>query len=315
MKVLAGHLQQEAHEGLLLSAPVREALSSGRAVVALESTIITHGMPFPQNLQTAREVERIVRDAGAEPATIAILDGQPCVGLTDQQLERLARLGQSVRKTSRRDLPAVMGLRMHGSTTVSATMILAARAGITVFVTGGIGGVHRGGESTMDISADLTELGRTPVAVVCAGAKSVLDIPRTLEFLETQGVTVAAYQADEFPAFFTPHSGCAPSCRVDSPQEAAEVIRAGLALSLGSGFVFGVPIPSAYQAAAGPVQRAIDTALEEVVTKRITGNEVTPFLLQRVQELSGGVSLSANIALIKHNALVGSQIAVALTTR
>lgn len=298
--------------GLVVSAEVAAALAAGRPVVALESTIISHGMPYPQNLETARQVEAVVRAHGATPATIAVLGGTPHVGLTAPQLESLARAGTVVRKVSRRDLPLVMALGLDGATTVSATMLLAARAGIAVFVTGGIGGVHRGGESTMDVSADLTELGRTAVAVVCAGAKSVLDIPRTLEFLETQGVCVAAYGADEFPAFFTRHSGCAAPARVDTPEQAAAMLAASQRLALGSGMVLAVPIPEEHAAAGAHVEQAISQALQEAEQRGVRGNEVTPFLLQRIQELTGGKSLEANIALVKNNAAVGARVAAAL---
>ncbi|KAL4459061.1 hypothetical protein ABPG75_013926 [Micractinium tetrahymenae] len=298
--------------GLVVAAEVAAALAAGRPVVALESTIISHGMPFPQNLETARQVEAVVRAHGATPATIAVLGGVPHVGLTPSQLESLARAGKAVRKVSRRDLPLVMALGLDGATTVSATMLLAARAGIAVFVTGGIGGVHRGGEATMDISADLTELGRTPVAVVCAGAKSVLDIPRTLEFLETQGVCVAAYGADEFPAFFTRCSGCRAPARVDTPAQAAAMIAASQKLALGGGMVLAVPIPDEQAAAGAAVERAISQALQEAEQRGVKGSEVTPFLLQRIQELTGGRSLEANIALVKNNAAVGARVAAAL---
>ncbi|GAB4823379.1 hypothetical protein N2152v2_010425 [Parachlorella kessleri] len=269
-------------------------------------------MPYPQNLETAKQVEGVVRANGAVPATIAILHGVPHVGLTQQQLKYLAQAGHKVRKTSRRDLPLVMALQLDGATTVSATMLLAARAGIQVFVTGGIGGVHRGGETSLDISADLTELGRTPVAVVCAGVKSILDIPRTLEYLETQGVCVAALGSDEFPAFFTPASGCRAPARVDSPAQAAAMAHAARRLGLEGGMVLGVPIP-AHQAAAGAeVESAIQQALSESDAQGITGNDITPFLLQRIQELTGGRSLEANIALVKNNAAVGAKLAAEL---
>ncbi|KAK9811309.1 hypothetical protein WJX72_001535 [[Myrmecia] bisecta] len=303
-----------AQEGVVaVSAAVQKALRDGSPVVALESTIISHGMPFPQNLQTARDVEAVIRANGATPATIAVLGGVPTVGLTDVQLHSLAQKGLEVRKTSRRDLPYVMAHKLDGSTTVSATMLLAARAGIRVFVTGGIGGVHRGGESTMDISADLTELGRTPVVVVCAGPKSLLDIPRTLEYLETQGVCVASYGTNEFPAFFTPRSGCMAPARVDSPGEAAAMIRGSLQLGLGSGMVIGVPIPSQFVPAGARIEKAIQTALKEATSKGISGNDLTPFLLDRIRDLTGGASLTANIHLIKNNASVGARIAVALS--
>nr|XP_023924234.1 uncharacterized protein LOC112035633 isoform X2 [Quercus suber] len=282
---------------LKISPEVSEALSRGDAVVALESTIISHGMPYPLNLETAKEVETIVRTNGAVPATIAILDGIPCVGLSMEELERLAILGKRVQKTARRDIALVVASRGNGATTVSATMFFASMVGIPVFVTGGIGGVHRHGEHTMDISSDLTELGRTPVAVVSAGVKSILDIPRTLEYLETQGVCVAAYKTDEFPAFFTETSGCKVPCRVDSPEDCARLI---------------VPIPKEHSASGSIIESAIQKALKEARDKNITGNAETPFLLSKVNELTGGASLAANMALVKNNALVGTRIAVAL---
>ena len=297
---------------LVYSPEVQIALRQGKPIVALESTIVSHGMPYPQNLQTAHEVEDVVRSNGAVPATIAILGGIPHIGLTAAQLERIARGGAAVRKTSRRDLPAVIALQQDGATTVSATMLLAARAGISIFVTGGIGGVHRGAETTMDISADLTELGRTPVTVICAGAKSVLDIPRTLEYLETQGVCVASYGVDEFPAFFTRHSGCLAPTRFDSPGQIAAAIHAAEMLKLDSGMVIGVPIPEEYAAAGAEVEKAIETALTEADKNHVKGNDVTPFLLKRIRELTVGRSLTANIHLVKNNAAVGARIAAEL---
>ncbi|CAA6670103.1 unnamed protein product [Spirodela intermedia] len=242
---------------------VYHALSCGDPVVALESTIISHGMPYPQNLQTAREVEAVIRENGAIPATIAILDGVPCIGLSEEELEKLASLGRKAQKTGRRDISQVVATGRNGATTVSATMFFAAKVGIHIFVTGGIGGVHRHGEQTMDISSDLTELGRTPVAVVSAGVKSILDIPRTLEFLETQGVTVAAYKTHEFPAFFTETSGCQVSCRMDSPEECAKLIDASLTLGLGNGTLIAVPIPREHAASGKLMESAILKALEE----------------------------------------------------
>jgi pseudouridine-5'-phosphate glycosidase/sugar/nucleoside kinase (ribokinase family) len=270
-------------------------------------------MPYPDNLRTAQEVEQVIRDAGALPATVAVLDGVCLVGLTPAELERLAQLGPGrVAKCSRRDLAAVMARRGHGATTVSATMLLAHRARIPVFVTGGVGGVHRGGESSMDVSADLTELGRTPVCVVSAGVKSILDIPRTLEVLETNGVAVAALAADEFPAFFTRRSGFAAPLRVETTEEAAALVHASSQLGLGSGILIGVPIPAEAEAEAGTVQAAIDCALREAEDAGISGRDATPFLLRRVAEITGGASLAANIALIKNNALQGARIAVEL---
>ncbi|XP_010241761.1 PREDICTED: uncharacterized protein LOC104586286 isoform X1 [Nelumbo nucifera] len=297
---------------LKISPDVSEALSRGNAVVALESTIISHGMPYPQNLQTAKEVESIVRENGAIPATIAILDGVPCIGLNDEELERLANLGTRAQKTARRDIAHVVATRGNGATTVSSTMFFASMVGIPVFVTGGIGGVHRHGESTMDISSDLTELGRTPVAVISAGVKSILDIPRTLEYLETQGVTVAAYKTHEFPSFFTETSGCKVPCRVNSPEDCARLIDANLKLGLGSGILIAVPIPKEHAASGSLIEIAIQKALKEARDNNVTGNAETPFLLARVNELTGGASLAANIALVKHNAFVGAKIAVAL---
>jgi pseudouridine-5'-phosphate glycosidase len=295
-----------------LSADVYEALSHGRAVVALESTIISHGMPYPQNLETAKEVEAIVRENGAVPATVAILDGVPCVGLSAEELERLANLGTKARKTARRDIAYAVATRANGATTVSATMIFASMVGIHVFVTGGIGGVHRHGENTLDISSDLTELGRTPIAVISAGVKSILDIPRTLEYLETQGVCVAAYQTDEFPSFFTEKSGCKAPCRIDTPQDTARLIDANMKLKLGTGILIAVPIPKEHSASGSLIESAIQKALKEARDNDITGNAETPFLLARVNELTGGASLSSNIALVKNNALVGAKIAVCL---
>lgn len=296
-----------------VSPEVSEALSNGNAVVALESTIISHGMPYPQNLETAKEVEAIVRNNGAVPATIAILDGTPCVGLSLEELERLAIIGTKAQKTARRDIAHVVATRGNGATTVSATMLIASMVGISVFVTGGIGGVHRHGEHTMDISSDLTELGRTPVAVISAGVKSILDIPKTLEYLETQGVCVAAYKTNEFPAFFTETSGCKVPCRVDSPEDCARLIDANVKLGLGTGILIAVPIPREHSASGSLIESAIQRAMTEARGKNISGNAETPFLLARVNELTGGASLSSNIALVKNNALVGAQIAVALT--
>ncbi|XP_052197921.1 pseudouridine-5'-phosphate glycosidase [Diospyros lotus] len=296
-----------------LSPDVSEALAHGRAVVALESTIISHGMPYPQNLQTAREVEAIVRKNGAVPATIAILDGVPCIGLSAEELERLATLGTKAQKTARRDIAHVVATRGVGATTVSASMILASMVGIHVFVTGGIGGVHRHGENTMDVSSDLTELGRTPIAVISAGVKSILDIPRTLEYLETQGVCVAAYKTNEFPAFFSKTSGCKAPCRVETPEDCAQLIDANLKLKLGTGLLVAVPIPKEHSASGSLIESAIQRAIREARDKGIRGNAETPFLLARVNELTGGASLSSNIALVKNNALVGAKIAVSLS--
>ncbi|CAN1250596.1 Pseudouridine-5'-phosphate glycosidase [Linum perenne] len=277
-------------EGLVKLAPeVSQALSSGQAVVALESTIISH-----------------------VPATVAILDGVPCIGLSAEQLERLATLGTRAQKTARRDIAYVVASRRNGATTVSATMFFASMVGIHVFVTGGIGGVHRHGEQTMDVSSDLTELGRTPVAVISAGVKSILDIPKTLEYLETQGVCVVGYKTNEFPAFFTDTSGCKAPCRMDTPEECAQLIDATTKLKLGNGILIGVPIPKEQSASGSIIESAIQKALKEAREKNISGSAETPFLLARVNELTGGASLASNIALVKNNALVGAKIALAL---
>ncbi|KAF8044884.1 hypothetical protein N665_6106s0001 [Sinapis alba] len=303
-----------------VSPEVSEAISNGRAVVALESTIISHGMPYPQNLQTAKEVESIVRENGAVPATIAILNGVPCIGLNEDELERLASLGKSVQKTAGRDIAYVVATKRNGATTVSATLFFASMVGIQVFVTGGIGGVHRHAGYTMDISSDLTALGRTPIAVISAGVKSILAIPKTLEYLETQEVYVAAYKSDEFPAFFTEKSGCKAPSRVDSPEDCARVIGkklllpdANMKLNRQAGILFAVPIPKQHSAAGNLIESATQRALTEAREQNVTGNAETPFLLARVNELTGGTSLAANIALVKNNALIGSQIAVALS--
>ncbi|GAB2277057.1 hypothetical protein Dimus_011765 [Dionaea muscipula] len=311
---LRGHLQPPSipNPNVKISTEVYDALSHGKAVVALESTIICHGMPYPQNLETASQVQEVVRSNGAIPATIAILDGVPCVGLSMEELERLAKLGSQVQKAARRDIANIVAKAANGATTVSATMFLASLVGISVFVTGGIGGVHRHGEQTMDISSDLSELGRTPVAVISAGAKSILDIPRTLEYLETQGVCVAAYGTSEFPAFFTEKSGCKVPCRVDSPEDCAKLIEANLKLNLRTGLLIAVPIPKEHAVSGSLIESAIQRALMDAKEKNITGSAETPFVLSRVNELTGGASLASNIALLMNNALVGSKIAVCL---
>ncbi|KAG8470947.1 hypothetical protein KFE25_009368 [Diacronema lutheri] len=308
----------EPGEHMIVSAHVRDALRDGAAVVALESTIISHGMPWPQNLETARAVEAEVRAQGAVPATIAVLDGRCIIGLDDSQLERLARLGRErVRKVSRRDLAAVVASGGHGATTVSATMLLAHAAGIRVFVTGGVGGVHRGGQDSLDISADLVELARTPVAVVCAGVKSILDIGRTLEVLETAGVTVATVgEAEaEFPAFFTAASGHASPLVWPSEAAAAAAVHAALALRLRSGQLIAVPVPAEHAAEGAQIEASIQRALGEADARGVRGPDATPFLLQRVAELTAGASLRSNVALIRNNARVGARIAVELARR
>ncbi|XP_072242257.1 uncharacterized protein [Leuresthes tenuis] len=294
---------------------VSQALADNKPVVALESTIITHGMPYPHNLSTAKEVEAIVQAEGATPATVGVIEGEIRVGLSSDELDYLAQF-KSPLKVSRRDLPYVISKGLSGGTTVSATMIAAHRAGIPVFVTGGIGGVHRDGQNSLDISADLTELGRTPIAVVSAGVKSILDIGRTLEFLETQGVCVATYGASKsFPAFFSPHSGFTSACHVCNPSEAAKLIVSTLSLGLQSGVLIAVPIPEEHAAVGQQIEEAIQAAVTEASSQGITGRDVTPFILQKVNELTHGKSLQANIALIHNNAKVGCQIAWELSKK
>jgi pseudouridine-5'-phosphate glycosidase len=294
-----------------IAAEVRDAINENRPVVALESTIIAHGMPHPQNLETAQALEQIIRDHGAVPATIAVIAGDFKVGLTAAELFVLAT-EQDVMKLSVRDLPLAAAKRLHGATTVAATMRLAARAGIRVFATGGIGGVHRGAETTFDISADLTELAETPVAVVSAGAKSILDIGRTLEMLETLSVPVIAYQSDVFPAFYSRESGFAAPMRLDTPLEIASFLKARWELSPKGGVSIANPIPAADEIPAAKIEGTIRAALDEAAKQGIAGKETTPFLLKRVNEVTGGASLKANIALVKNNARLAAEIAVAL---
>jgi pseudouridine-5'-phosphate glycosidase len=296
---------------LLAIAPeVEAALAAGRAVVALESTIVTHGMPWPANVETARAVEATVRDHGAVPATIAVQDGKIRVGLSEAELEALAR-DPGAHKLSRRDLAAALARGLRGGTTVAATMLCAAWAGVRVFATGGIGGVHRGGHVTMDVSADLTELARTPVAVVCAGCKAILDIPRTLEVLETFGVPVIGYGCDEVPAFYTRESGCPAPLRLDHPGEVAALLDAQWSLGLRTGVLVTNPIPVEHAMDGEEIDRAIAAALAEAETQGVTGKAVTPFLLARVAALTGERSLRSNIALVKHNAQLAAAIATA----
>ncbi len=289
---------------------VREALAAGRPVVALESTIISHGMPYPRNVQTAREVEQIIRDGGAVPATIAILDGVPRIGLNDAELDLLGS-DPGVRKVSIRDLPFVVATKAHGATTVASTMRLAALAGIRVFVTGGLGGVHRGAESSMDVSADLTELSLTDVAVVSAGVKSLLDIGRTLEVLETLGVPVISVGSDDFPSFYSRTSGFRSPLRLDDAATIAAAMKAKWALGLAGGLVIANPIPEAEEIPANQIGALIEQAVAEADQRGITGAAITPFLLGRIVELSDGDSLRANIALVKNNARLGAAVAVA----
>ena len=297
---------------LQLSPKVKAALREGRPVIALESTIISHGMPYPENVRTALDCERVARDHGAEPATIAVLGGKLCAGLTEDQIEYLGKAGTRMQKASRRDLPVLVSRMQDGATTVSATMIIAALAGIRVFATGGIGGVHRGAQTSMDISADLEELSQTPVAVVCAGAKAILDLGLTLEYLETRGVPVIGYGTDELPAFYTRESGLQVDCRMDTPEEIARAIRAQRAMGYPGGMLIANPIPLEYAMPKDVIDSAIDQSLREADAQGIHGKAVTPFLLAKVVELTGGRSLESNIRLVFNNVKLAAQIASAL---
>lgn len=291
---------------------VADALRQGEAVVALESTIISHGMPYPENVETALRVERTIREGGAIPATIAILGGRLKVGLGDEELSYLGERGQAVVKTSRRDIPFIVSRGADGATTVAASMILAAMAGIRVFATGGIGGVHRGVADTMDISADLEELATTDVAVVCAGVKSVLDIGRTLEYLETKGVAVVGYRTDRLPAFYTPSSRFPVDYRADSAAEIAAALNAKREMGLAGGTVIVNPIPAAHALDDREIDAVIDEALSEMDELGITGKDTTPFLLAKIAERTDGRSLRANIELVVNNARLAAEIAKAL---
>ena len=304
-------IAEHAQSWLIRSAPVAAAQAAGRPLVALESTIIAHGMPYPENVRTAREVETLIRDTGAEPATIALMGGRIRIGLSDDELELLGRSGQA-QKVSRRDLPAVLAGGGLGATTVAGTMICAALAGIEVFVTGGIGGVHRGAEVSFDISADLQELAKTSVAVVCAGAKSILDIGLTLEYLETHGVPVLSCEQDNFAAFYTRDSGFRADFRLDDAADQARFIRTKWDLGLSGGVVLSTPVPQAAAMASGEIEALTRQALDEAKEQGITGKAVTPFVLDRIKSLTGGRSLATNIAIVKHNAEVGARLALAL---
>ena len=295
-----------------ISEEVKAAIANNQAVVALESTIISHGMPYPKNVETALNVEKIVRDNGAIPATIAILNGRLKVGLSPEEIEFLGK-APNVQKTSRRDIPFIITKGLTGATTVASTMILAAMAGIKVFATGGIGGVHRGAETSFDISADLLELAQTDVAVVCAGAKSILDIALTLEYLETNGVPVVGYQTDELPAFYTSKSGFGVDYRLDTPQEVAKALKTKWDLKLQGGAIIANPIPEAYEMDPKVINDAILEAVKQQNEQGVKGKESTPFLLAKVKELTGGDSLDSNIQLVYNNAKVGAQIAVELS--
>jgi len=295
-----------------ISPEVQSALQKSRPVVALESTIISHGMPYPQNVETALNVERIIRENGAVPATIAVIQGRLKAGLSKDEIEYLGRKGCDVAKTSRRDLAVLVSKGQDGATTVATTMIVAAMAGIRVFATGGIGGVHRGAEVTMDISADLEELAQTPVLVVCAGAKSILDLGLTLEYLETKGVPVIGYGTDELPAFYTRKSGFGVDYRLDTPAEIAAAFRAKLDMELKGGMLVTNPIPEEYSMDPDVINKAIDDAIAEANRKGIKGKQTTPFLLAKIKDITGGDSLASNIQLVYNNARLAAQIAKGL---
>jgi pseudouridine-5'-phosphate glycosidase len=297
---------------LSFNSEVEDALKANRPVVALESTVIAHGLPRPSNLEVARRLERIVREEGAIPATIAILGGKFCVGLDDAQLEHIANSGD-VKKISSRDLPIAAARHWDGATTVASTIWIAERAGIRVFATGGIGGVHRG--SLPDVSADLPELARTRLVVVCSGAKIVLDLPATREWLETYGVTVAGYGCDELPAFYTRQSGLPVDVRVDTPGEAGEIARAQRELGKDGALLVCVPVPAASEVAANVLHETLETALAEAAREGINGRALTPFLLSRMSERSGGATLKANIALLENNARIAARIAKAVSSQ
>ncbi|MBY0233875.1 MAG: pseudouridine-5'-phosphate glycosidase [Burkholderiaceae bacterium] len=300
-----------AQNFLAFSPEVAAARAAGRPIVALESTIISHGMPYPQNVQTAREVEALIRAEGAVPATIAVLGGKIRIGLADEELELLGQSPEAM-KVSRRDLPFVLSSGKIGATTVAATMICAELAGIRVFVTGGIGGVHRGAETSFDISADLQELAQTSVAVVCAGAKSILDIGLTLEYLETHGVPVLSIGQDNFAAFYTPDSGFKADFRLDTPAEQARFLQTKWALGLRGGVVISNPVPAEQAMPHAEIDAITQQALDEAAAQGIGGKAVTPFLLARIKALTAGRSLATNIALVKHNAVAGARLAQAL---
>ena len=291
---------------------VRKALDEGKPVVALESTIISHGMPYPKNVETALMVEDEIRKNGAVPATIAIINGRLKAGLTKDEIEYFGKKGTAITKTSRRDIPTIISRKADGATTVAATMIIASLAGIDIFATGGVGGVHRGAETTMDISADLDEFTKTGVLVVCAGAKAILDLPLTLEYLETKGVNVVGYTTDELPAFYTRKSGLRVTWRMDTPEEIAESWKVQKDIYPNTGLLVTNPIPEEYSMDPDYINREIDVAIEEMKKLGIKGKETTPYLLDKIQKLTGGESLEANIKLVLNNAKLASQIACAM---
>ncbi len=294
------------------SPEVQQAKSENKPIVALESTIISHGMPYPKNVATALEVEATIRAQGAIPATIAIINGRLKAGLTQQEIEHLGKAGQQVPKVSRRDLPFIISRKLDGATTVAATMIIAHLAGIPIFATGGVGGVHRGAAASMDISADLQELANTPVAVVSAGVKSILDIGLTLEYLETYGVPVVGYQTSEFPAFFTRKSGFGVDYQVDTPEAIAEALQAMKDLNFSGGMLIANPVPQQHQMDKTVIDQAINQAIQEATQQQISGKAVTPFLLSRIEQITQGNSLFSNIQLVLNNAILASKIAIAL---
>ena len=300
---------------LVVSDEVKEALEQNKPVVALESTIISHGMPYPQNVETALKVEQIIRDNGAIPATIAIINGQMRAGLSADEIDYLGKKGREVAKVSRRDLPVIIAEKKDGATTVTTTMMIAHMAGIDVFATGGIGGVHRGAETTMDISADLEELAQTPVMVICAGAKSILDLGLTLEYLETKGVPVLGYQTEELPAFYTRKSGFSVDYRVDSPAELAEIFTTQQQIGMNSGLLVTNPIPEQYAMDKDTIDAAIEKALAEAEANGIHGKDSTPFLLTKVAEITGNNSLESNIQLVFNNVALGAKVAAEVCNR
>ena len=300
-------------EYLVVNPTIQSALEQGKAIVALESTIISHGMPYPQNVETALLVEQTVRAHGAIPATIAIINGQLKAGLSTDEIEYLGKKGLEVTKASRRDIPYLVANKLDGATTVAATMIIAHLAGIRFFATGGIGGVHRGAAQTMDVSADLQELAKTNVAVISAGAKSILDLGLTLEYLETHGVPVIGFGTDELPAFYTRKSGLSVDYKIDSVATLAQLIKAKWDLGLNGGLVIANPIPEKYELQYGTINTAIDQAIEEATKKDIKGKNITPFLLSRIEQITKGVSLEANIKLVLNNAQLAAKLAQAYT--
>ena len=302
-------LKKELSNYILISEEVQEALKNNKPIVALESTIISHGMPYPQNKETALECEKIIRSNGAVPATIAIIKGKLCVGLNEEQIEYIAKEGHKVVKTSRRDIPVIVAEELNGATTVSATMYIASLVGIKIFATGGIGGVHRGAEVTMDISADLDEFAKTNVAVICAGAKAILDLPKTLEYLETKGVPVIGYQTEYLPAFYTRTSPYKVDYRIDTPEEIAKILKTKWDLGLGGGVLITNPIPAKYSLDEKVMNDAIDEALRRMNELNIKGKETTPYLLATIKDITGGESLASNIELVFNNCKLAAQIA------